>query len=1444
MENQSPSRKRSEPEPEPPQTEEDNNMGSNNSTHRRHTNTSSPSSSTTTQQQPTDESSDSEEGDENNNQAFRALIDKISSKLITSNNSDESLLSGQLVALTELCDILSFTTSDASNSTLEKLSPVLVSLAKQEMSPDVMLFSIRAITYLCDASHRSTSFLVKHHVVPALCSPLLSIQYLDVAEQCLQALQKISQIHPLHCLQAGAIMSILTYIDFFPSSVQRVGVTTIANICKRLPSNCSAQLMEAVPVMCNLLNYDDHKLVENVATCLISIVDNVRHSTEMLDQLCEHGLIQRVTHLISPDSGPTLSQPIHTGLIGLLSQLASGSKKASNTLFELKISSTVKHILCSADLSHGKPYSLVASDPRYNQIHEVMKLLNVLLPPLSTNGEDDMEVSDKERIIIHQPELLRQFGADILPVLVQVVSSGVDLYVSYGCLSVINKIVYFSRSDMLVDLLNSTSISSFLAGIIALKDLHLLMLALRIVKTVMQELHGAFLDSFIKEGIVYAIDALVTPEKCSQFLLQASNRSSQLLSRANPKMAVNGAFRCLCYAYNMDQPPSSKVESCKLDEASVHTMAKHIMTTYFTTESPNSQFGLTRVLEKLKILCAALSDTVNMPLKNDICQQEERLTQILGQIMEELNGEESVSTFEFVESGIVSSLVDYLSNGCYRNGKVDPRDLSSHLDVLQRRYEVFARFCLSSTRHLWKSMPLARLIGKLQSALSTLENLPVILHHISKPRETHAAIPSERATTRPCLKVRFVKVEGEVSLCDSASDVVTVEAFTSLDAIERYLWPKVSTSRSQQVVESATGSKEQPKNSAENIPESASTSQDGKECMTSNISNNTHHLIFYLGGEQLDQSLTLYQAVLQLKMKTENELIVGPSFWNEVYEIAYGKATEQNPTNIPDFCLKSHTVVTSQNHPQILRQNALCISSLLFGEPPYSIDKLSPTYEILILLKILEVINKSAFHIVSYERRNAFSVGQNSSLDNLMVTVCRVPQTEFVSMKLTEKLEQQMRESSVVSAGSMPSWCVQLMKTFPFLFGFEARCKYLHLTLYDPSQVQPPSANNSNDRRSYVSGLPRKKYKISRSHILESAAKMMGSNTCHKTVLEVEYVEEVGTGLGPTMEFFTLVSQEFQKVGLGLWREDHGSLTLGNSLEVENSGYVMAPFGHFPRPWPAASGTSNKSQFTEALKKFVLLGQIVAKAIQDRRVLDLSLSKSFYKLILEQELNLYDVHSFDPGLGRALIEFQALVDRKKVLDLVSSKSRSLTSDSCFHNTRIEDLCLDFTLPGYPDYLLKSEHDHKMVDMFNLEEYVSSIADATVHSGVSRQVEAFKIGFNQVLPIRSLKIFTDEELDQLLCGEQSAWTYHELFDHIKFDHGYTASSPPIINLLEVMQELESKQQRAFLQFVTGAPRLPPGGLAALNPKLTIVRKEILRERLLYAITEGQGCFHLS
>jgi E3 ubiquitin-protein ligase TRIP12 len=63
------------------------------------------------------------------------------------------------------------------------------------------------------------------------------------------------------------------------------------------------------------------------------------------------------------------------------------------------------------------------------------------------------------------------------------------------------------------------------------------------------------------------------------------------------------------------------------------------------------------------------------------------------------------------------------------------------------------------------------------------------------------------------------------------------------------------------------------------------------------------------------------------------------------------------------------------------------------------------------------------------------------------------------------------------------------------------------------------------------------KVRISRTRILESGVKVMELYGASPSVLEVEYFEEVGTGLGPTLEFYSTVSKEFSKKKLKLWRE-------------------------------------------------------------------------------------------------------------------------------------------------------------------------------------------------------------------------------------------------------------------------------------------------------------------
>lgn len=67
---------------------------------------------------------------------------------------------------------------------------------------------------------------------------------------------------------------------------------------------------------------------------------------------------------------------------------------------------------------------------------------------------------------------------------------------------------------------------------------------------------------------------------------------------------------------------------------------------------------------------------------------------------------------------------------------------------------------------------------------------------------------------------------------------------------------------------------------------------------------------------------------------------------------------------------------------------------------------------------------------------------------------------------------------------------------------------------------------------------------------------------------------------------------------------------------------------------------------------------------------------------------MHDILSFDAEFGKTLLELQALVRRKQYAESVSGEDQE-TVDLRFRGACVEDLCLDFTLPGYPDYILKT-----------------------------------------------------------------------------------------------------------------------------------------------------------
>lgn len=1693
----------------------------------------------------------------------------------------------QVEALTQLCDMLSIGTEDSlSTFSVDSFVPVLVGLLNHESNPDIMLLAARALTHLCDVLPSSCAAVVHYGAVSCFCARLLTIEYMDLAEQSLQALKKISQEHPTACLRAGALMAVLSYLDFFSTGVQRVALSTAANMCKKLPSDAADFVMEAVPLLTNLLQYHDAKVLEHASVCLTRIAEAFASSPDKLDDLCNHGLVTQAASLISTNNSggaqASLSTPTYTGLVRLLSTCSSGSHLGAKTLLLLGISGILRDILSGSGVSaNGSVPPALTRPPE--QIFEIVNLSNELLPPLplgtislpvssylfvkgpmlrksptSHSGKQEesngnaVEVSTREKLLNEQPELLRQFGMDLLPVLIQIYGSSVNGPVRHKCLSVIAKLMYFSTSEMIQSLLSVTNISSFLAGILAWKDPHVLVPALQIADILMEKLPETFSKMFVREGVVHAIDQLIlagnpnsgsgsgsgSADKDNDFVTGTSSRSRRYRRRSgssNPEgTSVEESKNSL--SINVGSPPGS-IEIPNVNSnlrTTVSACAKAFKDKYFPSD-PGADVGVTDDLLHLKNLCMKLNagiDDQKMKARgksknsgyrfpDNSANKDEYLTGIISEMLAELSKGDGVSTFEFIGSGVVGALLNYFSCGFYSKERITEANLSRLRQQASRRYKSFVSVALPYGNGEAAGALMTVLVQKLQNALSSLERFPVVLSHSSRSSSGSGRISSGLSALSQPFKLRLCRAQGEKSLRDYSSNVVLIDPLASLAAVEEFLWPRVQRSDSAQkpspsgvnsesgatpagagasspststpasttrrhstrsrssvnIGDTAKKESAQEKSSssskgkgkavlkptqeggrgpqtrnaarrraaldkdAQMKPENGDSSSEDEDldispveiddalviedddisdddddddhedvlrddslpgCLTDKVhdvklgdsaedsatnpatsdsqtnpasgsssraaasrpsdstdfrggntfgtrgamsfaaaamaglgsangrgfrggrdrhgrpfpsNSEPSKLIFTAGGKQLNRHLTIYQAIQRQLVLDEDddERFAGSDFasgdgsrlWSDIYTITYQKADGQadraSGGNAPSKSAKSGS---STSYSDVQSQRMSLLDSILQGELPCDLEKSNPTYNILALLRVLEGLNQLAPRLRAEIVRNDFAEGRTSSLDRLS-TGAKVPPEEFINSKLTPKLSRQIQDALALCSGSLPLWCSQLTKACPFLFPFETRRQYFYSTafglsraLYRIQQQQGADGHGSaNEREVRVGRLQRQKVRVSRNRILDSAAKVMEMYSSQKAVLEVEYFGEVGTGLGPTLEFYTLLSHDLQKVGLEMWRssssekpavdvdlnEQSNDRSISRDSAVEYGDTVVAPLGLFPRPWPPNADISDGSKFSKVVEYFQLVGRVMAKALQDGRLLDLPMSPAFYKLVLGQELDLHDIISFDAEVGKVLEELHALVCRKQFLESSSDDNCDAIADLRFRGARIEDLCFGFTLPGYPDYVLKSGDE--TVDVNNLEEYLSSVVDATVKTGIARQMEAFRAGFNQVFDISSLQIFTPHELDYLLCGRREMWEAETLADHIKFDHGYTAKSPAILYLLEIMGEFTPEQQRAFCQFVTGAPRLPPGGLAVLNPKLTIVRKhsstpstvpsngtapvesadddlpsvmtcanylklppysskDIMYKKLLYAINEGQGSFDLS
>ncbi|XP_069194931.1 E3 ubiquitin-protein ligase TRIP12 isoform X10 [Procambarus clarkii] len=929
----------------------------------------------------------------------------------------------------------------------------------------------------------------------------------------------------------------------------------------------------------------------------------------------------------------------------------------------------------------------------------------------------------------------------------------------------------------------------------------------------------------------------------------------------------------------------------------VRDQAQRLNQQYFTTELQGASHPALSVLNRL---IAAIQQLEQEP--NSAVQALREISRIVT--------ESDISPFEVIHSGLVRCLLTYLTasenttlslthdgalltaiggvSSSSENGGLTAICISTPRDTRLRNFlHVFLGCTLNTlslgtvdTSHI---ALFSALITKLNGCVNQLEQFPVKVHDL--PGTALSGLGRGGSTSAikffntHQLKCNLQRHPDCTRLRQWRGGPVKVDPLALVQAIERYL-----VIRGYGRLRDEDDDNSDDDNSDEDI-------DDTLAAVSVNQSSSSHKLQFVINDHILPYNMTVYQAIRQFsspsdasasEADTDTETPISHSaIWLQTHTIYYrplqeeeqsrssggrkGKAggSKTSPKKKADTFVGDGSIVGGNNS---------VLDQYLTANLPASVTVSDPSIEVLALLRVLHALNRH--------------------YGSLYPTACYpspLPTAEFTNLKLTAKANRQLQDPLVIMTGNVPPWLPQIAYVCPFLFPFETRQLLFYAVSFDRDRAlqrlmdSSPELNSVDSSERVTPRLEKRKRTVSRDDILKQAESVISDLASSRAMLEIQYDNEVGTGLGPTLEFYALVSKELQKADLELWRGE--TVTVEERTE-DNPGkavkYVNASNGLYPLPVPR---NMKSAHMTKLRTKFRFLGKFMAKAVMDSRMLDLGLHECVYKWLLSEEwsLGLGDVTALDLTLGHTLDRLHATVLHKRRVTAqaeqegisgieLQTRLDALTVDGC----SVEDLALTFTLPGYPNIEFRKGGSDISVTINNLDQYLQLVIEWLVREGVRRQMEALREGFECVFPLTQLHVFYPEELEQLFCGSSDAsqWDMKQLAECCRPDHGYTHNSRAVKFLLQILSEYTSAQQRSFLQFVTGSPRLPVGGFRSLTPALTIVRKtfeagenpddflpsvmtcvnylklpdyssiDIMRAKLEIAAREGQHSFHLS
>ncbi|XP_060602267.1 probable E3 ubiquitin-protein ligase HECTD2 isoform X2 [Ruditapes philippinarum] len=235
----------------------------------------------------------------------------------------------------------------------------------------------------------------------------------------------------------------------------------------------------------------------------------------------------------------------------------------------------------------------------------------------------------------------------------------------------------------------------------------------------------------------------------------------------------------------------------------------------------------------------------------------------------------------------------------------------------------------------------------------------------------------------------------------------------------------------------------------------------------------------------------------------------------------------------------------------------------------------------------------------------------------------------------------------------------------------------------------------------------------------------------------------------------------------------------------------------------------------EDYQEFNLVGVLMGLAVYNSINLDLRFPPCCYKKLLSPPVVPFN----NPRAQVGVLTSLTVDDLKTVQPDVAKGLQDLLD---YKGDVEEDFCMSFQMSqdhyGHTKtYDLKPDGANIPVTSENRKEYVDLYVDWVLNKSVYNQFKAFYHGFHMVCASNALIMLRPEEIEMLVCGNPRL--HMKDLKKVTVYDGYHPLDPTIKYFWDIVLSLPIQLQKLFLLFTTGSDRIPIGGMAEMNFKIT-------------------------